>query len=77
MDKVAHRESRECEGKRTIKSSEQHPHPRGHQKQGAFAKRSWGWSGELEGALDREHGVPEAKGRMFQGMSRSTGSVET
>lgn len=33
VDKVAHRESRECEGKRAINSSEQHPHPRGHQKQ--------------------------------------------
>lgn len=43
---------------------------KGHLQKGAGG-------GELEGALDREHGVPEAKGRMFQGMSRSTGSVET
>lgn len=70
VDKVAHRESRECEGKRAINSSEQHPHPRGHQKQGHVQK-------ELEGASDREHGVPETKGRTFQDTSRSTGSMET
>lgn len=43
VDKVAHRESRECEGKRAINSSEQYPHPRGHQKQGHVQKElEWG-----------------------------------
>lgn len=77
VDKVAHRESRECEGKRAINSSEQHPHPRGHhQKQGHVQKELEGW-GSWRGLRIENMVSLKPRGERFKIMSRSTGPMET